>query len=113
MPHPKNSNLFRLFLGEAFSRYPAQGPNKAFLALFIYGLLCRIHKQQSLPLFSGVASGKLHLLAIIQGSTGILCRIKETAVPTAVSWRGVLQIRKQLHRIVATKLNRYRYRRTG
>ncbi|MBW6521247.1 MAG: hypothetical protein K0A99_09610 [Desulfoarculaceae bacterium] len=54
-------------------------------------------KQQSLPLFLGVAPGKLHQPANKQGLFlacfiyGLLCRTQETAIITAVSWCGAWQ----------------------
>jgi hypothetical protein len=76
MPHPRNSNQIRWFLGVASGKLPANTPDHPkssntpskvfFLLAELTGSYAASQKQQSLPLVSGVASSKFHPPSIRQ-----------------------------------------------
>jgi hypothetical protein len=46
--------------------------SKAFIALLVYGTLCRIMKQQSVLLFHDAVTGNLHLSQITKRARSLL-----------------------------------------
>jgi len=75
MPHPENSNLFRCFLVWRLANCASAGDDTRgcytkskgfFLLVSFTDSYAASGKQQSVPLFSGVASGKSHPPGMIQ-----------------------------------------------